>query len=124
MENKIRRIWEGITYSVEHFCLTVLKQLAGEPSRVPKNAWRKPFHPHEGEHHCLIGYFLVSQWKKELVGGNLVFQKRSVKDKSFLANKEGITIFRRIFFCLTVPKKISEEAFCVLQNSGNEKFYA
>ena len=41
------------------------------------------------------------------------------------ASEGYVTIFRRIFFCLTVPRNSVGEPFCAVfqKNSGSEKVY-
>ena len=96
------------------------KNLYGNPPVFQKMPGDKTFDPQEGEHHCLTG-FLLSRRGKKIRWVEPCFSETFCYGNIFLAKREGITIFRR-FFLSHSAKKISEEAFCVSKNSGNEKF--
>ena len=97
------------------------------PSVIQKNTSMENFHVEEGKGGFTIlrQYFIVPRYRKNSHRNATVFQNISragnLWDKAEGGGRRSVTIFRRIFFRLNVPKKTRRKIFGVSENFGYQK---
>ena len=102
---------------------TVLKHFVGGPLCFRKVFVLKSFLDNRGI--TILAKFFVSQYRKVSWGTLLCYKKFLVWKKPMDGRwGGGYHVFPWEFFCLTVPKNIVGEPFCVSEELGIEKFYA
>ena len=101
-------------FVVETFC-AVFQKLSGSEKKVMDKKGGASRFSVESFLSNSAEKFVVEPFSVSLISGT----------EKIYASQGYLTIFRRKFFCLTVPKHFVDEAFCAVfqKNSGSKKVY-
>ena len=107
--------WGVSRFSVENFCLSVLKNSCGGPFNDSENfEHRKILYIRRGCHYFQLFNFFCLSVPKKFMGNPSMFQKNSGIEKTFCLGRYHGFLSKN--FSLTVPKNCVGDPFCVSKN--------
>ena len=106
-------------FSVEIFCVTLMKTYWGNPSRFQKCSDIIEILDNKGT--TILSNFLASQWQIILWGTLLCFRNFLVRKKTWIGGGGGYHVLPWEIFCVTLPKKIIGKSLGVSEILGFRK---